>query len=198
MLVIGLTGGIGSGKSTAAELFAERGAEVIDTDVIAHRLTAPGQPVVALIASTFGTQYVTPQGSLDRAAMRKLVFENHTAKQQLENILHPLIRQEVAAQVLKPTTAPYRIIVVPLLFETASYGNLIQRILVIDCPEPLQIQRAMSRSKLTETEVQAIIAAQIPRTERLLRTDDVIVNDSSLENLINQVNKMHKKYIRLA
>jgi len=198
MLVIGLTGGIGSGKSTAAELFSELGVEVIDTDVIAHRLTGPGAPAVALIASTFGARYVTPEGSLDRGAMRKLVFENRAAKQQLEQILHPLIRQEVAAQLLRPTTAPYRIIVVPLLFETESYGSVIQRILVIDCPETLQTERAMARSKLTESEVQAIIAAQVSRNERLLGADDVILNDSSLENLINQVNKMHKKYIRLA
>jgi dephospho-CoA kinase len=198
MLVIGLTGGIGSGKSTAADLFAALGAEVIDTDRIAHALTAPGQPAIAEIAAVFGPELITAEGALDRAAMRKRVFEDIAAKNRLEDILHPRIRQAVAEQLAQPTQAPYRILVVPLLFETDSYRTLIQRILVVDCPEPLQIQRAMSRSKLNESDVQAIIDAQISREARLHGADDVILNDSSLENLEKQVSEFHKKYLRLA
>lgn len=198
MLVIGLTGGIGSGKSTAADLFATLGAEVIDTDRIAHELTAPGQPAIAEISAAFGPEFISTEGALDRAAMRKRVFEDGTAKKRLEDILHPRIRQAVAEQLAQPTEAPYRILVVPLLFETDSYRTLIQRILVVDCPEPLQIQRAMSRSKLSESEVQAIIDAQISRKARLNGADDVILNDSSLENLKKQISDFHKKYLRLA
>lgn len=198
MLVIGLTGGIGSGKSTAAQIFGELGAEIIDTDAIAHALTAPGQPAVEAIAAAFGPQYIGPDGALNRAAMRRLVFDNAEAKQKLENILHPLIRAAVADRLATPTTAPYRIVVVPLLFETNAYASLIHRALVVDCPEEMQIKRAISRSRLQEEDVRAIIAAQIPRPRRLAAADDVIVNDSTLENLTSQVNEMHKKYLRLA
>jgi dephospho-CoA kinase len=198
MLVVGLTGGIGSGKSTAADVFASLGAEVIDTDRIAHELTAPGQPAVAEIAAAFGSQFITPEGALDRAAMRKRVFGDASAKKCLENILHPRIRQTVAYRLAHPTQAPYRILVVPLLFETDAYRTLIQRILVIDCTEQMQIQRAMSRSKLSDSEVQAIIDAQISRKARLNGADDIILNDSSLENLKKQVSEFHKKYLRLA
>jgi dephospho-CoA kinase len=198
MLVVGLTGGIGSGKSTAAGLFAELGAAVTDTDIIARMLTEPDHPLVEVIASAFGTQYLTPDGALDRAALRRLVFNDAAAKQTLENILHPPIREAVAAELEQPTSAPYRIVVVPLLYETGAYADLVQRTLVVDCPEQLQIQRTMARSALTETEVRAMMAQQLPRALRLARADDVIVNDSDLENLAAQVREMHKKYIRLA
>lgn len=198
MLVIGLTGGIGSGKSTAAHIFAKLGAEVIDTDAIAHSLTAPGQPAVAAIAAAFGPQHLAADGSLDRATMRQLVFNEPQAKKQLENILHPLIRHAVKEQLALPSSAAYRIVVVPLLFETQSYSEIISRILVVDCPETQQVERAMARSRLSEDEVQAIMAAQIPRADRLAGADDVIVNDTSLENLTIQVNELHKKYLRLA
>lgn len=198
MLVIGLTGGIGSGKSTAAHLFAELGAEIVDTDAIAHTLTASGQPAVDTIAATFGRQFIDPNGALNRAAMRRLVFDDAEAKQKLENILHPLIRAAVADRLALPTKAPYRIVVVPLLFETNAYGNLIQRSLVVDCPEEMQVHRAISRSALVEEDVRAIIAAQILRSRRLALADDIIVNDSSLENLTKQIKEMHKKYLRLA
>lgn len=198
MLVVGLTGGIGSGKSTAAELFAKLGAAVTDTDVIAHALTAPGQPLLKVIAKEFGMQFLTPDGALDRAALRRLVFNDAATKKTLENILHPLIRQTVTAELAHPTTSPYRIVVVPLLFETGGYADLVQRTLVVDCPEVLQIQRTMARSALTEIEVRAVMAEQMPRELRLGHADDVIVNDASLENLAKQVGEMHKKYIRLA
>lgn len=198
MLVVGLTGGIGSGKSTAAELFAQLGAAVTDTDAIARALTAPGHPLLKVIASEFGMQYLTPDGALDRTALRQLVFNDAPAKKVLESILHPLIRQAVAAELAQPTTAPYRIVVVPLLFETGGYADLVQRTLVVDCPEELQIQRTMARSALTEIEVRAVMAEQLPREVRLANADDVIVNDACMENLAKQVGEMHKKYIRLA
>jgi dephospho-CoA kinase len=198
MLAVGLTGGIGSGKSTAAELFAKLGAAVTDTDVIARALTAPGQPLLKIIANEFGMQFLTSDGALDRAALRRLVFSDTAEKRKLENILHPPIRQNVIAELAQPTTSPYRIVVVPLLFETGGYADLIQRTLVVDCPEELQIQRAMARSALTEIEVRSMMAEQMPRELRLAHADDVIVNDASLENLAELVDEMHKKYIRLA
>jgi dephospho-CoA kinase len=198
MLAVGLTGGIGSGKSTAAELFAKLGAAVTDTDVIARTLTAPGQPLLKVIANEFGMQFFTPDGALDRAALRRLVFNDAAEKRKLESILHPLIRQTVTAELAHPTTAPYRIVVVPLLFETGGYADLVQRTLVVDCPEELQIQRTMARSALTEIEVRAMMAEQMPRELRVAHADDVIVNDASLENLEELVGEMHKKYIRLA
>lgn len=198
MLVVGLTGGIGSGKSTVAELFAKLGVAIIDTDAISHALTAPGQPALTEIAATFGHDMLLADGSLNRAALRQQVFGNLEARKTLEALLHPRIRQAVATELTQPTNAAYRMIVVPLLFETEGYSTLIQRSLAVDCPESLQIKRTMARSNLTEAEVCAIIAAQIPRQERLARADDVIVNDASLEKLKEKVGQLHKKYISLA
>jgi len=198
MLVIGLTGGIGSGKSTVAEQFAGLGAAVIDTDLISHQLTATGQPALAEIAAQLGPQYLQADGSLDRARLRALVFSDSSARKRLEAILHPRIREEVAHLLQQPTAAPYHIIVVPLLLETGAYGHLVNRVLVVDCPEALQIQRVMARGKLSEAEVRAILQAQCEREERLARANDVIVNDAGLENLQAQTVDLHKKYIALA
>src|SRR3989338_1088990 len=198
MLVVGLTGGIGSGKSTVAELFARLGVAVTDTDAIAHALTAQGQPALKAIANEFGAQYLTPEGALDRAALRHLVFSDAAAKKTLETILHPLIRQAVADELAQPAAAAYRMIVVPLLFETGAYDDIVQRTLVVDCPEEMQIHRAMARGTLTEAEVRAVMAAQLSRDARLARANDVIVNDASLESLAKQVAAMHKKYLEFA
>lgn len=198
MLAVGLTGGIGSGKSTAAQLFAHLGVHLIDTDAIAHALTAPGQPAVEAIADQLGRQYLQADGALDRAALRQLVFHDSRAKATLESILHPRIRQCVSDELASSAAAPYCMVVVPLLFETGAYANLVQRTLVVDCPEELQIERAMARSVLSEAEVRAIMAAQLPRALRLARADDVIVNDGDIASLTEKVNAIHKKYIRLA
>lgn len=197
-LVIGLTGGIGSGKSTAAQMFAELGAEIIDTDVISHQLTAPGGAAIPAITNTFGKEVMGADGSLDRAAMRQKVFENPQVRKQLEDILHPMIRTAVANQLSQASSAPYRIVVVPLLFETGAYQSMIQRSLLIDCPEALQISRATSRSGMTESAVRQIMAAQCSREQRLALADDVICNDAGLEKLHEEVLALHKKYIVLA
>lgn len=197
-LVIGLTGGIGSGKSTAAQMFAKLGAEIIDTDAISHQLTAPRGAALTAIQNAFGTEVMGADGSLDRAAMRQKVFENPPVRKQLEDILHPLIRQAVTTRLNQASNAPYRMVVVPLLFETGAYQSVIQRTLVIDCPEALQISRATSRSSLSEHAVRQIMAAQCSREQRLALADDLVCNDSGLEKLREEVLALHKKYIALA
>lgn len=198
MMIVGLTGGIGSGKSEAARLFAALGVPVIDTDTIAHELTAAGQPALANIAAAFGDEAISPDGSLNRPYMRKKVFSDSSAKQTLEGILHPMIRAEVTARLSANALAPYQIVMVPLLFETGAYSTMIARSLVIDCDESLQVRRAMARSRLTEMEVRAIMDTQCFREQRLALADDVIDNSGSLENLETQVREKHEKYIRLA
>ena len=198
MMIVGLTGGIGSGKSEAARLFSYLGAPVADTDAIAHALTAPGQPALQEIAESFGKDALHPDGSLNRAYLRQRIFSDTDAKRMLESILHPLIRDEVVNILARNAPAPYQIVMVPLLFETGAYAGLIDRSLLIDCEESLQIARAMARSQLAETEVRAIMAAQCSRTQRLDLADDVIVNNGTLLDLEKQVREKHEKYIRLA
>ncbi|MDR2876128.1 MAG: dephospho-CoA kinase [Methylobacillus sp.] len=193
-MIIGLTGGIGSGKSEAARIFTALGVPVVDSDAIAHELTAAGQPALTRLAAAFGAEVIAADGSLNRVWLRKKVFSDRAAKQTLEGILHPLIRAEIVARLGADADAPYRIIMVPLLFETGAYADLITRSLVIDCDESLQISRAMARSRLTEPEVRAIMDTQCFREQRLALADDVIVNDDSLENLETQVRAQHKKY----
>lgn len=196
-LIVGLTGGIGSGKSTAAKQFAELGAAIIDTDEIAHRLTAPGTSTLAEIFRQFGDGYRLPDGGLDRGKLRQLVFSQPEAKQKLEAILHPRIRQEVIAA-LGEITAPYAIVVVPLLLETGGYQNLVQRTLVVDCDEVQQVARATNRSRLSPEIVEAIMANQFPRAERLRQADDVLENRNDLADLERQIQALHKKYLELA
>lgn len=193
---VGLTGGIGCGKSRAADLFAELGATVVDTDVISRELTAPGGEAMPEIERTFGAKYVGPDGSLDRAAMRELVFGNIEARKQLEGILHPRIREASRAQIQAAKT-PYSMIVVPLLLETGAYRDVVDRIAVVDCDEARQIQRVMGRSGITEEAVKAIIAAQIDRRERLRQADDVIANDGDIDALTAEVRKLHARYVEL-
>lgn len=194
---IGVTGGIGSGKSSAAALFSELGADVVDTDDIAHELTRPGGKAMPEITAAFGAGAVAGDGSLNRAAIRDLVFADPSQRKVLEGILHPMIRAEARRRVAA-STATYVLLVVPLLLESAGYPDLVQRVLVIDCDESLQISRTMQRSGLTAEAVRAIMAAQLPRKDRLARADDVLRNDGDLAGLREQIAALDERYRSLA
>ena len=196
-LVIALTGGIGSGKSTVAAMLGELGAAIIDTDEIAHRLTAPGQPGARAIGERFGAGYLRADGALDRDRMRQLVFSDPAAKKKLEAILHPMIRAEVSAAV-RAAHAPYVVIVVPLLVETGAYRDLAQRILVIDCSEQQQMARVIQRNGFTAEAAQAIMASQASRAERLGHAHDVVRNETGLTALRAEVAALHGRYLELA
>ena len=195
--VVGLTGGIGSGKSTVADLFVAQGAALVDTDAIAHELTAPGGIAMPALLAEFGPELATATGALDRAAMRRLVFADATAKARLEAILHPLIRQ-VSGQRCQAATTPYVVLAVPLLVESGNYRQRCDRIVVVDCPESLQIERVMSRNGLAAAEVEAIMAAQASRAQRLAVADDVVLNAAGRDSLSAQVAVLHQKYLALA
>jgi dephospho-CoA kinase len=197
MWVVGLTGGIGSGKSTVADSFAAHGVPVIDTDVIARELTGPGGAALEAIRTAFGEAVIQADGTLDRAALRRHVFSDSASRQRLEAILHPLIRQR-AEQALVTLTAPYALIVIPLLVETGAYRDVLDRVLVVDCPEDQQIARVMARSGLTRDEVAAILAAQASRAERLAVADDVILNTAPPDALRSEVARLHQTYLALA
>ena len=194
---VGITGGIGSGKSAVAELFAGRGVAVIDTDAIAHELTRPGGTAIGPIRSAFGTDAIGPDGALDRARMRKLAFTDPAAKKKLEAILHPLI-QGRSARLAERALGPYIVLVVPLLVELGTDPSRYQRVLVVDCPEALRVERVIRRSDLSENEVRDIMATQATRSERLARADDVIDNSGAREALPAQVERLHEKYLALA
>lgn len=194
---VGLTGGIGSGKTLVGDMFAARGAAVIDTDRIAHQLTAPGGRAIAAIRMAFGETFLTPDGAMNRSKMRAHVFADPAAKKQLESILHPLIRRETewaAAQV----QGTYRIFVVPLLVESGTWKQRVSRVLVVDCPEQLQLLRVINRNGLTEAQVRAIMATQVSRQARLDAADDVIVNDDGKAALEPQIDRLHALYSSLA
>ncbi|SPB17260.1 dephospho-CoA kinase [Caballeronia novacaledonica] len=199
MFSIGLTGGIGSGKSTVADLFAARGAPLIDTDLIAHQITAQGGVAMPLIASEFGDDFIAANGSLDRAKMRALVFADDTAKARLERIVHPLIRAETERQRLAAQGA-YHIVVVPLLVEAGEWAERVSRVLVVDCPVETQIARVMRRNGFTREQVLAIIAKQASREARLAAADDIVVNDETVtrDALAQQVDSLHARYLSLA
>ena len=200
MFVIGLTGGIGSGKSEAAKIFADLGVPVTDVDVISHALTAANQPLLADIAANFGQQYITPEGALNRAAMRGLVFNDAAARDQLSAILHPAIYQRAVLQLQANQThinksTPYQILVIPLLFESPRYAPHIDRILLIDCDEATQIARVQLRSNLTEAEIKKIISAQTPRDKQLKLANDVIENGGNVAELREKILLIHQKYL---
>ncbi len=200
MYIVALTGGIGSGKSEAAKVFAELGVLVTDVDVISHQLTAPNQPLIKEIAATFGDAYITPEGALNRAAMRKLVFSDDAARAKLNAILHPAIFDETvkqlqANQIHTSNSVPYQILAIPLLFESPRYLPLINRILLIDCDEATQIARVKLRSQLPEAEILQIIKAQTPRDKMLSLADDIIKNDKNVTELRKEVELMHQKYL---
>jgi dephospho-CoA kinase len=196
-LIVAVTGGIGSGKSTAARLFQERGACLVDTDVIAHELTLPGRPALEQIASRFGVEYLAADGNLNRGKLRSRVFSDLDARRTLEGILHPAIRREVDARTCT-SSAPYTLVLIPLLVETGGYRDLVQRVLVVDCDERVQVQRAAQRGGLTEEEVRAIMRGQATRGQRLALADDVIHNDGTLKELARQVEVLDARYRTLA
>ena len=193
---IGLTGGIASGKTTVANLFAEFGATIIDTDVIAREVVAPGQPALVEIAAAFGTDVLLADGSLDRSALRERIFASHEDRARLEAITHPRIRVEALRQA-DAAGGPYQLIVVPLLVESPLRES-VDRILVVDCPEEVQIERLMARDADSEAQARRILAAQSGRSERLAIADDVIRNDGSLDETRQQVAALHEIYRSLA
>lgn len=194
MLIIGLSGGIGSGKSTVAALFAEHGAGIIDTDAISHRLTQADGMAMAAISAAFGKNFITDDGALNRVKMRGLIFSDTSARQRLERILHPLIFEQAQMQLCQLQDKPYTLIVVPLLFESRNFMQLVQRVLVVDCAEEIRIERVIARSGMTAADVRAIIARQTARSDLLRMADDVISNDAGLDNLTSQVAVLHQSY----
>jgi dephospho-CoA kinase len=195
--VVGLTGGIGSGKSAAADAFAARGASVVDTDAIAHELTGPDGDAMPAIRDAFGPGVVAADGRLDRAGMRDLAFRDGTARKRLEGILHPMIRQRSEARVAD-STGPYVVLVVPLLVESGDYRNRVSRVAVVDVPEAVQIARTMARSRLDRDQVLQILAAQASREARLAAADDVIDNTGDRAALDAQVAALHADYLARA
>lgn len=195
-LRIGLTGGIASGKSTVAELFAALGVPVIDTDLLAREVVEPGQPALAAVAAAFGPGLLAPGGRLDRAKLRARIFADPEARARLEAILHPRIRRATLAAASAAGGA-YQLIVVPLLFES-GFDALVDRVLVIDCPEPLQRQRLAARDGETPDSIERILAAQLPREQRLAGADDVLANDAGLDALRAAVTALHHRYLELA
>jgi len=196
MLTIGLTGGIGSGKSATAKLFAELGVPVIDTDIIAREVAAPGQPALVEIVQLFGPGILNSDGQLNRPALRRVIFADAAKRRQLETILHPRIQTEMLRQAAA-LTAPYCIFVIPLLLE-AKQQHLVNRILVIDCDDSTRRQRLKIRDQMSDAEIDHVFAAQISREERLTAADEIIDNNSNLEQLRAQVNQLHRHYIKLA
>jgi dephospho-CoA kinase len=195
-LVVGLTGGIGSGKSVVAKAFAALGAGVTDTDILAHALTAPGEPGHAAVLAAFGSDFRLPDGTLDRSRLRRLVFDDGAARGRLAAILHPMIRaaaqREVAAW-----TCPYGLLVVPLLFERGGLST-VDRVLVVDCPEDEQVRRVVARNGLPATDVRAIMATQLPRAERRARADDILDNGGPPAAILPQVAELDRRYRALA
>lgn len=201
ILAVGLTGGMGSGKSTVAQMFAEYGVTIIDSDLIARELTQAGGTAIAAIRAVFGDEYLDASGALNRAKMRERIFTNHAAKLQLEAILHPLIRTQMQEQmrtkINSTDAAPYIILVVPLLFETAGFRELAQSTLLVDCDEKVRIERVKNRDGLDEPSIRRIMATQMPRADQLQIADHVIQNNGGLEALKVQVAQQHRHYLTL-
>lgn len=196
MLVIGLTGGIGSGKSTVAEMFESLGVPIIDMDRIARQIVEPGQPALTQIKQAFGEKIVAASGQLNRQQLSKIIFDSAEKRHQLEAILHPLIRQETARQ-LAELKSPYCIVVIPLLLESEQ-RSLVDRVLVVDVPESLQITRTMQRDGISAAQVRKILAAQVGRDSRLNAADDVIDNSAAMEDIRHRVDELDQQYRALS
>ncbi|MDY6918893.1 MAG: dephospho-CoA kinase [Pseudomonadota bacterium] len=196
MLVIGVTGGIGSGKTAATDRFQHHGITVVDADLASRLVVEPGRPALASIAEHFGPEVIAADGTLNRRALRQLVFADPVQRRWLEQLTHPLIAQEIVDQI-RASRSAYTILASPLLLESSQH-QMVDRILVIDVPEELQIARVIARDETDEAGVKAIIAAQMSRQERLARADDVIVNDQDLAHLQQAVDRQHEIYLQLA
>lgn len=196
MLRIGLTGGIGSGKSVVAEMFRELGISIIDADEIAHQLVAPGSPLLAAIIGHFGESYLQADATLDRQKLAQFVFSRPDEIKTLESLLHPAVRTSIKQQLEAHRDESYVLVVIPLLIET-GYTELVDRILVVDCEEAQQIQRVLARDDRDPQQVQKIMQQQVSRAERLRQADDVIENSSDLASLQAQVARLHKHYLNL-
>ena len=196
MLKIGLTGGVASGKSTVADLFEALGAPLIDTDVLARKVVEPGEPGLAAVRDEFGPEVLTERGELDRRKLRSIVFADDAKRRRLESILHPLIRGRLLAE-LRQLDAPYVVIAVPLLVET-NFDQLVDRVLVVDVPVEVQLERLMQRDGSSRAEAQAMIDAQVDRETRLARADEVIDNSGSVDSTRAQVEALHRLYLQLA
>ncbi|NWB97841.1 dephospho-CoA kinase [Pseudomonas gingeri] len=193
--ILGLTGGIGSGKSAAAQHFIDLGIHTVDADHAARWVVEPGRPALEKIVEHFGPGVLQADGQLDRAALRTLIFEAPEQRRWLEALLHPLIGAEIASHLAR-AQSPYAILVSPLLVESGQYKNT-QRVLVIDAPQALQIQRTQQRDQTSEQQVQAILKVQASREERLRHADDVLVNDRDLTWLHSEVERLHHFYLTL-
>ncbi|MFZ5722371.1 MAG: dephospho-CoA kinase [Pseudomonadota bacterium] len=194
--IVGLTGGIGSGKTAASDWFRNQGITVVDADVVARQVVEPGTPALAAIAEHFGRHVLQADGTLDRAALRRIVFEKPEERRWLEQLTHPLIAQEILRQLTAATSA-YALLVSPLLFETRQ-RDFVARTLLIDVPEARQVARTAARDKVEEDQVRAIMAAQMPRSERRTRADDIADNDGTLAELHAQLERLHARYLELA
>ncbi|KKO45062.1 dephospho-CoA kinase [Arsukibacterium ikkense] len=199
--IVGLTGGIGSGKSTVANLFSQLGVPAVDADIVAREVVAKGSPLLAQIAGHFGPQVLTAEQSLNRAALRRIIFSDSSAKQWLDNLLHPAIRSAMLAQLNSLPAAPYVLLIAPLLLEN-KLNKLVNRVLVVDITEQNQLARTLSRDAAnagaTAAQVQAIIASQISRPARLALADDIIDNNGAANLLLPQVQQLHQHYLTLA
>ena len=196
MLIIGITGGIASGKTSVSDAFAELGVPIVDTDVIARKVVEPGDPGLDQVREAFGPEILTEDGRLDRARLRQHVFADPAARRRLEGILHPLIRKRVLDD-LSALRAPYAIVVVPLLIET-GFDDIVDRILVVDTPVENQRKRLAKRDGASSEEIAGILAAQATREQRIARAHDVLVNDGDLADLQRDVRQLHQRYLEIA
>lgn len=196
MLRVGLTGGIGSGKSAVSEIFSATGVPVVDADVISRVVVEPGQPALVDIAAHFGDSILLSDGALNRRALRDIIFSDPAEKDWLESLLHPRIEQQII-EALEAATADYAVLVSPLLLETSQH-HLVHRILVVDCPPETQIRRVTRRDETSAGQVRSIMQAQLDRQERLGRAHDVLSNDSDLESLREKVQQLHERYLGIA